>query len=88
MIVWVSERGHAQPDVRIKVNPTHGPRSDYANLATVAVPPVPRLVAGQLSPNDFAAVSEWIRLNENVIVGYWESRIYTDDLLAQLQRLP
>jgi len=88
MIIWVSERGSARHDVRIKVNPVHAPRVDYTNLATVAVRPVPRLVVGQLSAADLAAVSDWIGLNEAVILDYWESRIYTDEMIARLQRLP
>ena len=32
--------------------------------------------------------SNWIRLNEAVLVDYWEERIYTDELLQHLQRLP
>jgi hypothetical protein len=88
MIVWVSERGNARHDVRIKVNPTHGSRVDHANLATVAVRPVPRLVAGRLAAADLTAVSDWIRRNESVILDYWEGRIYTDELLARLQRIP
>jgi hypothetical protein len=88
MTVWVSERGGARHDVRIKVNPTHGGHVDYANLATVAVRPAPRLIAGQLSSADLAAVNAWIRLNEPVLVDYWEGRIYTDELLARLRKLP
>jgi hypothetical protein len=37
MVVWVSERGHARHDVRIKVNQSHGTRMLPGNLATVAV---------------------------------------------------
>ena len=59
-----------------------------AILPWVAVRPVPRLVAGQLSPADLRAVSDWIRLNEAVLVDYWDGRIYTDELIQRLQRLP
>jgi hypothetical protein len=67
---------------------THGPRMDPGDLAVVAVRPAPRLVAGHLSPADLRAVSQWIRLNEVVLLDYWEERIFTDELLARLQRLP
>jgi hypothetical protein len=39
MVVWVSERGLARHDVRVKVSTVHGPRVQYANIATVAVRP-------------------------------------------------
>jgi hypothetical protein len=28
------------------------------------------------------AVSDWIRLNETVLIDYWEERIFTDELLG------
>jgi len=88
MVVWASERMGARHDVRVKVHMAHGQRIDPGNLAVVAVRPVPRLVAGQLSPADLQAVSDWIRLNEAVLVDYWDGRIYTDELIQRLQRLP
>ena len=33
-------------------------------------------------------VSDWIVLNQAVLIDYWEERIYTDELLRRLQRLP
>ena len=72
MTVWVSPRGNARHDVRIKVNMTHGDRMDIANTAVVAVRPAPRILAGQLSPADAQAVFEWISLNADALVAYWE----------------
>jgi hypothetical protein len=74
MVVWVSERGLARLDARVKVSTVHGPRVQYANMATVAVRPAPRLVAGHLSAADSHAVSEWIRLNEAALVAHWDRR--------------
>jgi hypothetical protein len=75
-------------DFLIKVMQTHGSRMDPGDLAVIAARPMPRLVAGHLSPADLRVVSNWIRLNEVVLVDYWEDRIYTDELLRRLQRLP
>jgi hypothetical protein len=88
MVVWVSERGRARHDVRIEVHMAHGRQMSIGNTATVAVRPTPRLIAGQLSAADVQAVSEWIRLNEAALVDYWDGRIYTDELIQRLQRLP
>ena len=88
MVVWASQRMGLPRDIRIKVMQTHGSRMDPGDLAVVAVRPTPRLVAGHLSPGDLRAVSHWIRLNEAVLIDYWEERIYTDELLRRLQRLP
>jgi hypothetical protein len=88
MVVWASERGHARHDVWIKVNQPHGTRMLPGNLAVVAIRPAPRLIAGNLSPANLSAVSDWIRLNEATLVDYWEYRISTAQLIQLLQRLP
>ena len=88
MVVWVSERGNAAHDVRVKVCRVHGERMQWNNAASVAVRPQPCLVAGQLSPADLAVVSDWIHLNEAVLVDYWEEQIFTDELLSRLRKLP
>jgi hypothetical protein len=87
MVIWVSERGHARHDVRVKVSQTHGSRIDPTNTATVTVRPTPRLIAGRLSPADLQAVSAWIGLNEAALVDYWDSAISTAELLQRLQPL-
>jgi hypothetical protein len=88
MVVWVSEHGRARHDVWIKFHMAHGRQMSISNTATVAVRPIPRLIAGQLSAADMQGVSEWIRLNEAALVDYWGGRIYTDELIQRLQRLP
>lgn len=50
MVVWVSYRGRAHHDVRVKVQQAHGRRMSLSNTASLAVRPTPHLVAGQLSP--------------------------------------
>lgn len=54
MTIWVSPRGRARHDVRVKVCTTHGDRMDATNTAAVAVRPEPRIVHGDLPPTDFA----------------------------------
>jgi hypothetical protein len=58
------------------------------NLATIALRPAPRLIAGQLSAVELQAVSEWIRLNEAALVAYWNYQISAAGLIQQLLRLP
>jgi hypothetical protein len=85
MVVWVSHRGRARHDVRVKVQQAHGRRMSPSNTASVAVRPTPHLVGGQLSAADLLAVSEWIRRNEAVIIGYWEGSIDTGELIQRLR---
>ena len=88
MTVWVSPRGNARHDIQVKVNMTHGDRMDIANTAVVAVRPAPRIVAGQLSPADAQAVFQWISLNAEGLIAYWEGQIDTARLIHRLRSLP
>ncbi len=75
MTVWVRARGNARHDVRIKVCLAHGPSMDPGNTSVVALRPVPRLVAGDLSTADFDAVRAWIGLNTAALIAYWDGGI-------------
>jgi hypothetical protein len=88
MTVWVRPRGNGRHDVRVKVNMTHGDQMTVSNTAVVGVRPAPHLIAGQLSSDDRQAVFEWVSLNANAIVAYWDGRIDTIQLGQLLQRLP
>src|SRR6516225_11321249 len=88
MTVWVSPRGKARHDVRVKVNMTHGDQMNIANTAVVGVRPAPHLIAGHLSPDDQRAAFEWISLNTAAIVEYWDGRIDMIELGQLLKRLP
>ena len=85
MTVWVGPRGNARHDVRIKVNLTHGNQMNVANTAVVGVPPSPRIIAGQLSPDDEQAVFQWISLNTGALIACWEGQIDTVQLGQMLK---
>lgn len=88
MTVWVSPRGNARHDIRIKVNMTHGEQMNIANTAIVGVRPAPRVIAGQLSPVDTLAVFQWVALNTEALVAYWDGRIDTARMIHALKPLP
>ncbi|MFZ2004067.1 MAG: hypothetical protein WB697_02715 [Stellaceae bacterium] len=84
MTVWVSPRGNARHDVRIKVNMTHGNRMTVENTAVVAIRPAPHVIAGRLSSEDETAVARWITLNSAALVAYWDGDIGTIQLAQAL----
>jgi len=53
----------------------------------VAVRPTLRVVAGQLSPADAQAVFQWIALNRDPLVDYWNGQIDTARLVQALRAL-
>lgn len=87
MVVWLSDGTGVRHDLRVKVSQEHGARIRTRDWAVMSVRPEPELLHGELSSRDVDAVTRWIRLNEAVILDYWEGRLFTDDLLARLQRV-
>ena len=88
MSIWVSPRGNARHDIRIKVAMTHGSRMNFDDTAVVAVRPAPRIVAGRLSTEDRRAVADWIRLNYEALLAYWDDQLDTGQFIERLKVLP
>jgi hypothetical protein len=63
MTVWVSPRGKARHDVRVKLNVTHSNKISIADTAVVGMLPTPHVIAGQLSAANTQAVFRWGALN-------------------------
>jgi hypothetical protein len=88
MTVWISPRGGARHDARVKVNTVHGPSMDISKAATVGIRPAPAHLNGPpLSSADLARVSNWIALNEPALIDFWEGRIDTSEALARLVKV-
>jgi hypothetical protein len=89
MTVWITQRDGFRHEVRVKVSRTHGGRGLWPDAVSVAVRPVPRVIPpGQLSAADLRVVGDWIALNHDVIVEYWDDKIDIYEALPQLQKLP
>src|SRR5260370_19778695 len=85
-VVFISQRGGARHDVRVKVAP--GPRVRPSEMVTVAVRPSVRVVSGTLDPADLALLRRWIDLNQDILVKYWDGVIeYTEDAITALQSI-
>ena len=84
--VWVSPRGGARHDVRIKVAQTLGDRMDVQDAAVVAVRPEPVLLHGVLKPEIARAVLVWAALNRDALVEYWNGALDTVELAGRLRR--
>ncbi len=82
-VVFISQKGGARHDVPIKLARTAKVRP--SELLSVAVRPVPRLVRGALTSQEFDLVRRWIDLNRRVLIDYWNGDIeYTEDALSAL----
>jgi hypothetical protein len=86
-VVFISQRGGARHDVRIKL--ARSPRVRSSEMITVSLRPTPRVLRGRLDTREFALIQEWLDLNADVLVDYWNGVIeYTEDVMDALKKLP
>src|SRR5437016_8337149 len=69
--VYISEK-QGRHDVRVKV--AAGPKA-LPFVAAVSVRPDVRVLDGSLSNQNLDLVRQWIELNRDVIIGYWDRTI-------------
>ena len=86
MVVWISERGGARHDVRVKVSLVHGRRTKPDLTTSVSVRPEVRVVVGSaLDGHDLALVRRWVELNRDALVAYWDGDLLTDEVIGRLR---
>jgi hypothetical protein len=57
-------------------------------MVTVVLRPSVRVIRGRLDPHDLALLRQWIDLNEQVLIDYWNGVIgYTEDALNALRSI-
>lgn len=67
-VVFISLRGAARHDVRVKVAGPEGPPNWSA---VVSVRPDVQVLQGALSAAELSALDRWIALNREVIIDFW-----------------
>jgi hypothetical protein len=89
MAVWITENDGYPHDVRVKVATIHSGRGSWRSAVSIGVRPQPHeIVHGSLSAADLRAVGEWIMLNRDVIIEFWDQAITPDEAIARLQKVP
>jgi hypothetical protein len=85
-LVWISPKGYARHDVRVKVSRSH--QVKRGEFITVSVRPEVKVLRGELTSTELELLREWIDLNREVLVRFWEGDIQdTLDVLAKLRSL-
>ena len=85
-VVFISQKGGARHDVRIKL--ARATKVRPSEMLTIAVRPSPRAIRGRLGSDEFDLVKRWIELNLKTLVDYWNGDIeYTEDALHALKPL-
>jgi len=84
-VVWMSNRGGARHDVRVKVSP--GPKAIPSEMVSVAIRPEVYVVDGKMDAGDLADLTKWIELNHDVLLQYWEGEIDTKDAMDAIRQI-
>ena len=84
--IWVSPRGGARHDVRVRVSPGPGDWMDLEDAAVVGVRPAPALLQGELAADVREPVFAWVAANRDVLVACWSGELDTIELGARLRR--
>ena len=84
-MVWVSVRGRAGHDVRVKVAP--GPKAQSTDLISVGLRPAIHVIEGTMTSYDLGLLRRWFELNQEAILQYWNEEIDTIDLAAAIQAI-
>ena len=82
-VVWISQKGAAKHDARIKLSrsPKAGP-----DWISVALRPEVRDLSGSLDASQLSLVRRWVDLNRDVLLQFWDGTIeYTEDVLPLLK---
>jgi hypothetical protein len=91
--VWITENQGYQHDVRVKVSRLRSGGGTWLDAVSVSFRPiceeiVPPGRQPELPAADLALVSDWIALNRDVIIDFWNGTIDYLEAGARLQRLP
>ena len=85
-IVFISQKDGAQHDVRVKVSPN--PKVQSTQMGSYSLRPYRHVAGYRLNPREEALLQEWVTINLDTLVGYWDGAIeYTEDALEQLKPL-
>ena len=78
--VWISPKGRARQDIRVEVAPNNKARR--SEMASVAIRPTIEVVAGHVSTEHMVLLRQWIALNKDIIIQYWDGIIDSNIKLA------
>ena len=84
-VVWVSIRGRARHDVRVRVS--LGSKVQPDDFISVGIRPAVHVIDGDgaMIPYQLGLLTEWIELNRETILQYWNEEIDTVDLAAAIR---
>jgi hypothetical protein len=84
-VVWISVHARARHDVRVKVSTNA--KAIPGNMATVGIRPGVRVLEGAMDSRSLKLLRDWVSLNRQTLISYWEGEIDTVEAMAALVKL-
>ena len=84
-VIWISTCLGVPHDVLLKV--ARGENARPVEFITVGIRPKPHVINGSLSSEELQLLTNWIEVNREVIMQYWENKIDTVDALSRLRKV-
>jgi hypothetical protein len=82
-VVWISPR-NAPHDIRVKIS--RGAKAIPEDFISVALRPELRVIGDEtLSAEEMRLLREWVALNWDVLLAYWNGEIFTEQAIARLK---
>jgi len=87
LVIYILQDLGIIPKIRVEV--AHSTKGSRAETIKVAVRPIVRVTRGRLDAHELALLTEWIELNRDALIKYWDGEIeYTEEVLRVLKPLP
>jgi len=82
-VVWISTR-NAPHDIRVKIS--RGNKAIPENLISVALRPELRAIGREaLTAEELRLLNQWVKLNWDTLLAYWNGEIFTEQAIRQLK---
>src|SRR4051794_3235306 len=83
-VVWIAVNDGSD-DVHVKITP--GPQARPDQFVSVAIGRDVKAIRGEMNESDLDLLRQWVRLNRDVILRYWNADIDTAEAIATLRSI-
>jgi len=85
-VIWISSGEAVQHGPRIKI--AKGLKWDKKNNATLPLTGLPRIIGDiGVTQDEFSKIVEWINLNKDALMLFWNSELSTKEILELLKKI-
>ena len=91
VIVWVSIKVSNHPRARMKFNKNKGNVRKVSDLIPISIDDDPQILLNNppklgISDSEFEQIKNWIKLNKDALISFWNMEIQQDTLISLLKK--